>query len=149
TLGLGEQRRFFSARAMSETPVLGIDFGTSNTAAAWVDAKSRVRVVPVREGVYLLPSIAWYSERGDALVGHAARQQFIEDPVQTVHGIKRFIGRRWTSPFVHRNKDHFGYRMVEGSDGLVAVDLFGKPMSLESVSVDILKRIVELASASL
>jgi molecular chaperone DnaK len=130
-------------------PVLGIDFGTSNTSAAWVDAKKRVRVVPVREGIYLLPSIAWYSDRGNVLVGDAARQQLIEDPAHTVHGSKRFLGRRWTSPFVHRHKNNFGYRMVEGDDGLVAVELYGKHKSLEDVAVDILLRVSELASASL
>jgi molecular chaperone DnaK len=134
---------------MTGSPVLGIDFGTSNTAAAWVDAKNRVRVVPVREGVYLLPSVVWYGEQGQVLVGDSARQQLIEDPVHTIHGLKRFIGRRWTSPFVHRNKDHFGYKMVEGGDGLVAVDLFGHKRPLEDVAVEIIQRIMELSTASM
>ena len=41
-------------------PVLGIDLGTSNSAAAWVDDQGRARVAAIREGSYLLPSVAWY-----------------------------------------------------------------------------------------
>ncbi|MFZ9889776.1 MAG: Hsp70 family protein, partial [Myxococcota bacterium] len=132
-----------------KTPILGIDFGTSNTAAAWVDGHDRVRVVAVREGVHLLPTVAWYNERGSVLVGDAANQQLQDDPTHTIHGLKRFIGRRWTSPFVHRHKGTVGYRLAEAADGLVGVDLFGKVKPLEDVAVDIFRRIVELASASM
>src|SRR5688572_5062455 len=103
--------------AAQQTPVLGIDFGTSNTAGAWVDDRGRVRVIAVKEKVYLLPSVAWYSPKGHVLVGHPARQQMIDDPKNTVFGMKRFLGRKFTSPYVHRYKDRFAYELVEAPDG--------------------------------
>src|SRR4051812_42241900 len=140
-------------------PVLGIDFGTSNTAAAWVDDKGRVRVAAVRQDSYLLPSVAWYGppRAGDdpkkqatnsVLVGQPARQQMIEDPRNTVFGFKRFLGLRYNSPFVHRYKDRFAYELVEGPDGLCAVKVQGVGRPLEDIAVDILKRLLELAAVS-
>jgi molecular chaperone DnaK len=139
---------------MAAKPVLGIDFGTSNSAAAWVDDKGRVRVAAVRQDNYLLPSVAWYSpprsegDAGSVLVGQPARQQLIEDPRNTVFGFKRFLGLRYNSPFVHRFKDRFAYELVEGPDGLCAVKVQGQVKPLEDVAVDILKRLLELAAVS-
>ena len=135
--------------AAQPTPVLGIDFGTSNTAGAWVDDRGRVRVIAVKEKVYLLPSVAWYSPKGHVLVGHPARQQMIDDPKNTVFGMKRFLGRKFTSPFVHRYKDRFAYELVEAPDGGVAVKVAGTTKPLEDVAVDIIKRLLELAAVSL
>ncbi|HEY4222298.1 MAG TPA: Hsp70 family protein [Myxococcota bacterium] len=135
-------------------PVLGIDFGTSNSAAAWADEKGRVRVAAVRQDNYLLPSVCWYSpprsddDPGSVLVGQPARQQLIEDPKNSVFGFKRFLGLRYNSPFVHRYKDRFAYEIVEGKDGLCAVQVQGQVKPLEDVAVDVLKRLLELATVS-
>src|SRR4051812_8280094 len=138
---------------MSHPPVLGIDFGTSNSAAAWADETGRVRVAAVRQDAYLLPSVAWYSpprgdEPGNVLVGQPARQQLVEDPKNTVFGLKPSLGLRYTPPFAHRHKDRFAYELVEGPDGLCAVKVQGQVRPLEDVAVDILKRLLELAAVS-
>jgi molecular chaperone DnaK len=129
-------------------PVLGIDFGTSNSAAAWVDDNGKVRVCAIREGSSLLPSVAWYGPRGHALVGQPARQQIVDDPTNTVFGFKRFLGRRFSSPFVHQHKDAFAYRLVEDDKGLCAVEIRGELKPLEDVAVDVLQRLLELAAIS-
>jgi molecular chaperone DnaK len=128
---------------------VGIDFGTSNSAAAWVDDKGKVRVTAIREGVYLLPSVAWYGPQGHALVGQPARQQIVDDPENTIFGFKRFLGRRFSSPFVHEHKDAFAYRLVPDARGICAVELRGQVKPLEDVAVDVLKRLLELAAVSL
>jgi molecular chaperone DnaK len=127
---------------------VGIDFGTSNSAAAWVDEKGKVRVTAIREGVYLLPSVAWYGPQGHALVGQPARQQIVDDPENTVFGFKRFLGRRFSSPFVHEHKDAFAYRLVPDARGICAVELRGAVKPLEDVAVDVLKRLLELVAVS-
>jgi len=128
---------------------VGIDFGTSNSAAAWVDDKGKVRVTAIREGIYLLPSVAWYGPQGHALVGQPARQQIVDDPENTIFGFKRFLGRRFSSPFVHEHKDAFAYRLVPDARGICAVELRGAVKPLEDVAVDILKRLLELVAVSL
>jgi hypothetical protein len=60
----------------------------------------------------LLPSVAWYEPRGHALVGHAARQQIVDEPTNTVVGFKRLLGRRLSSQFVCRRKESFAYKLI-------------------------------------
>jgi molecular chaperone DnaK len=134
-------------------PVLAIDFGTSNSAAAWLDEQGRVHVAAIKENVALLPSVAWYGKTGHVLVGQPARQQLVADPKNTVFGFKRFMGTAWSSPFVHRHKGRFAFDLAEAADGTVGVKVASpngpnavKP--LEDIAVDILKRLVELASIS-
>lgn len=130
-------------------PVLGIDFGTSNTAAGFYNERGDLLLIPVSEKVYVLPSVVWYSGRGHRLVGQAARQQMIDDPRHTVFGAKRFLGRRYRSPFVHRHKDRFIFDLVETHDGDVGVALYGEAYPLVDVAADVVKRILELGEATL
>ena len=131
------------------TPVVGIDFGTSNSAAAWVDDAGRVRVAAIKDGVYLLPTVAWYGPQGHHLVGHAARQQIIDDPHNTVFGLKRFLGRRFSSPFVHEHVGRFAFTLIEGTDGQCAVQLGCGVKTLSDIAVDMFKRLIELTKLSL
>ena len=135
---------------MVTSPVLGIDFGTSNTAAGFYNARGDLLLVPVAEKVYVLTSVVWYSGRGHRLVGHAARQQIIDDPRHTVFGSKRFLGRRYTSPFVHRHKDRFIFELAETKSGDVGVRLHDdNPYPLTHVAADVLRRVLELGEATL
>ncbi|MBI1947519.1 MAG: Hsp70 family protein [Deltaproteobacteria bacterium] len=130
-------------------PVVGIDFGTSNSAAAWVDESGRVRVAAIKDGVYLLPTVAWYGPQGHHLVGHAARQQIIDDPHNTVFGLKRFLGRRFGSPFVHQHMGRFAFTLIEGAGGQCAVQLGCGTKALDDIAVDIFKRLIELTKLSI
>ena len=127
-------------------PVLGIDFGTTNTAAAWVDRKGDVQVVPVREDSSVLPSVVCFHRNGSVLVGHSARELVVDDPKNTIFGVKRFLGRMYMSDFVGRHRGRFLFHLVEGPEGLAAVEVFGETRPFEDVAHEILKRIVELAN---
>ncbi|MBI5544340.1 MAG: Hsp70 family protein, partial [Deltaproteobacteria bacterium] len=102
-------------------PILGIDFGTTNTSAAFFDKQGRLRVVPVKGKSALLPSVVWFHAAGRALVGHAARTQIIDDPRHAIFESKRFLGRRFNSEFVAKHRDRFAFDVVEGPDGYCAV----------------------------
>ena len=75
-------------------PVLGIDFGTTNTSAAWVDARGSIQMVPVNEVDTALPSVIWWAAKDRFLVGAGARERLLDDPTNTVFGFKRFLGRK-------------------------------------------------------
>jgi molecular chaperone DnaK len=132
----------------TDTPVLGIDFGTTNTAAAWCDVAGKIHLVPTGEKTYVLPSVVWYGSKDRTLVGHPARQQIIDDPQHTIYGSKRFIGRRCNSEYVARHKDTFVYPIVEDEAGLTAVEIDGEVTPLTDVAFRILQRILELANAA-
>ncbi|MCP4498956.1 MAG: Hsp70 family protein [Deltaproteobacteria bacterium] len=127
-------------------PILGIDFGTSNSAAAWVDATGQVHAVPVREDSVVLPSVVCYHQGGSVLVGHAAREMVVDQPQNTISDVKRFLGRMFLSDFVGRNRGRFLFNLVEGEHGLTGVEIFGQRHSAEEVAYHILARVVELAN---
>jgi len=71
--------------------VVGIDLGTTNSVIATLD-EGQPWVIPDEDGELLLPSFVGMSDRGELLVGQAARRQYAAAPEQTVKSIKRQMG---------------------------------------------------------
>ena len=131
-----------------KTPVLGIDFGTTNTSAAWVDDRGLVRMVPVSEVETALPTAIWFGSKDRFVVGAGARQHLLDDPANTVHGFKRMMGRAFKSEFVTRLRDNVSYQVVEGDDGLAAVSVHGDVKPLRDLAFHVFSRMLELAQAN-
>jgi len=100
--------------------IIGIDLGTTNSAAAVVEA-GRPVVIPSAEGATpagkMFPSVVAYTKDGQLLVGDPARRQVVTNPDGTVFEIKRKMGT--------------DYR----------VSLYGKEYSPEQLSSYILQKI--------
>jgi molecular chaperone DnaK len=79
--------------------VIGIDLGTSNSAAA-VLRGGRPTIIPSAEGVSLggkaFPSYVAVTADGQMLVGELARRQAVANPEGTATAFKRQMGRRET-----------------------------------------------------
>ena len=131
---------------MSAASILGIDFGTTNTAAAYFSSDGRLKLVPVREKRFTLPSVVWFRAADKAVVGHAARMQIIDDPRHTLFEVKRFLGRRFKSEFVHRYKDRFAFGMIEGPDGGPAAEIYGRIVPLGEVVTRVIRQILDHAN---
>ena len=75
--------------------ILGIDLGTSNSAAAVMQA-GRPTIVPSAEGTSLygksFPSVVAFTKDGSMLVGEPARRQAVSNPKGTITAAKRKIG---------------------------------------------------------
>lgn len=75
--------------------IIGIDLGTSNSAAAVV-ISGRPTVIPSSEGVSIggkaFPSYVAFTKNGDLLVGEPARRQALLNPEGTVYAAKRKDG---------------------------------------------------------
>ncbi len=75
--------------------IIGIDLGTSNSAAAFLEG-GKPRIIPSSEGMTLygkaFPSIVAFTEKGEMLVGEPARRQAITNPDRTISGAKRKMG---------------------------------------------------------
>jgi len=100
--------------------ILGIDLGTTNSAAAVVEA-GRPVVIPSAEGATpsgkMFPSVVAFTKDGQLLIGDPARRQVVTNPDGTVFEIKRKMGT--------------DYR----------VSLYGKEYSPEQLSSYILQKI--------
>jgi molecular chaperone DnaK len=82
---------------MSRT--IGIDLGTSNSAAA-VLKDGKIRIVPSAEGPTpygkMFPSIVAFKENGEIIVGKNAKNYAHEHPERAVRWIKRKMGSDYT-----------------------------------------------------
>lgn len=75
--------------------IIGIDLGTSNSAAA-VLVGGKPTIIPSAEGNTLggkaFPSVVAFTKDGQRLVGEPARRQAISNPDRTITAIKRKMG---------------------------------------------------------
>ncbi|MCL4341166.1 MAG: molecular chaperone DnaK [Candidatus Thermoplasmatota archaeon] len=75
--------------------IIGIDLGTSNSAAAAVIA-GKPTIIPSSEGVSLggkaFPSYVAFTKDGEMLVGEPARRQALLNPEGTIYAAKRKMG---------------------------------------------------------
>ncbi|NLO90711.1 MAG: Hsp70 family protein, partial [Elusimicrobia bacterium] len=75
--------------------IIGIDLGTSNTAAAVMEG-GHVTIIPSAEGSSIggkaFPSYVAFSKDGQMLVGEPARRQAVANPEGTITAFKRKMG---------------------------------------------------------
>jgi molecular chaperone DnaK len=77
---------------MAETPLyVGIDLGTTNSAAAVFDGE-RVSVVRNAQGATVTPSVVRIDKQGRVTVGTRARRFLEQDPANTAAEFKRLMG---------------------------------------------------------
>ena len=79
--------------------IIGIDLGTSNSAAAVIQG-GKPTLIPAAEGTTIagkaFPSIVAFSKDGDLLVGEPARRQAVTNPDNTIREAKRKMGTEFT-----------------------------------------------------
>jgi len=108
--------------------IVGIDLGTSNSAAAAIVA-GRPTIIPSAEGTSVagkaFPSYVAFTKDGQLLVGEPARRQAVSNPEGTVMAIKRKMGTDYK------------------------VNIFGKEYTPQQISAFILQKIKRDAEAFL
>jgi molecular chaperone DnaK len=72
--------------------IIGIDLGTTNSEAAFVEA-GKTTIIKSAEGQPYFPSVVAFTKDGEMLVGEAAKRQAVTNPEGTVLRIKRKMGR--------------------------------------------------------
>lgn len=130
------------------TKVLGIDLGTTNSAMAVVES-GEPKIIENTEGARTTPSVVAISKTGERLVGVTAKRQAVTNPNNTIYGIKRFMGHRFSDKSVQRDKDLVPYVLKEGNDGGATVTLNDKDYRPEEVSAMILSKLKKDAEEKL
>jgi molecular chaperone DnaK len=121
-------------------PVVGIDLGTTNSCSAIFEG-GEPKVIPNREGARTTPSIVAFQESGEILVGLPAKRQAIINAENTIFGIKRLMGRKFSDPVVQEWKKKVPYKIVEAPNGDAHVEIRGKRYSPPEISAMILRKI--------
>ena len=127
--------------------IIGIDLGTTNSAFAYMVA-GKPEVITNSEGDRTTPSVVAVTKKGDRLVGKVAQRQRVTNPENTIYGIKRLIGRKYSDKEVQRDKEIVPFKIVEKGNS-VAVELADKAQTPEEVSAMILSKIKADAEAYL
>ncbi|MBR0482506.1 molecular chaperone DnaK [Candidatus Saccharibacteria bacterium] len=127
--------------------IIGIDLGTTNSAFAYMVA-GKPEVITNSEGDRTTPSVVAITKKGDRLVGKVAQRQRVTNPENTIYGVKRLIGRKFSDEEVQNDKKNAPYKIIKKKDG-VAVELGGKEYTPEEISAMILGKIKADAEAFL
>lgn len=127
--------------------IIGIDLGTTNSAFAYMIA-GKPEVIANAEGNRTTPSVVAINKKGDRLVGQVAQRQRVTNAKNTIYGVKRLIGRKFSDKEVQKDHDIMPYEIVKKGDG-VAVKMGDKDHTPEEVSAMILSKIKSDAEAFL
>lgn len=121
---------------------LGIDLGTTNSLAAiWKDGRPQVLKVAGRSA--LIPSVIYFPNEGQPLVGREAREQAIADPRHVLFSIKRFMGRGIKD--VAAELARLPYKASENARGLIQLEVHGRKYTPEELSSLILMKVHDVA----
>ena len=111
--------------------ILGIDLGTTNSAMAVLEGGEPTIIVNA-EGDRTTPSVVGFRADGDRIVGKAAKNQAVTNPVNTVFSIKRFMGRKFDE--VQSEIKTVPYKVKAGADGRAVVEIDGVDYTPEQIS---------------
>ncbi|HRR40936.1 MAG TPA: Hsp70 family protein, partial [Syntrophales bacterium] len=123
---------------------IGIDLGTTNSCVAVMIGGEPV-VIPNQEGSRTTPSVVAFTDKGERLVGQAAKRQAITNPENTIYAIKRLIGRKYNSKEVQYDKTVIAYKITEAPNGDAQVTVRGRNYSPAEISAMILGKMKEVA----
>jgi len=72
-------------------PIIGIDFGTTNSLCSWLDG-DRPTIIPNARGSRSTPSVVSVTAKGEILIGESAKNQAYINSENTIAGVKRLLG---------------------------------------------------------
>src|SRR3989304_1760171 len=133
--------RFLPAGETVKPKAIGIDLGTTYSAAAYLE-RGRPVIIPNAEGGSLTPSVVGFLRDGSRLVGQLARLQAVANPDGTIFSIKRRMGRRNYLDFDGAGDDREIIRQIKrrmGSDFWIRIG--EREYTPEEISAMILRKV--------
>jgi molecular chaperone DnaK len=128
--------------------VIGIDLGTTNSCVAIMEG-GEVKVLENAEGARTTPSMVAFAKNGERLVGQSAKRQAVTNPSNTLHAVKRLIGRKFDDPMVQKEKGLAPFSIVKADNGDAWVEVDGKKYAPQQISANILTKMKDTAEAYL
>ncbi|KAJ8554699.1 hypothetical protein ON010_g9786 [Phytophthora cinnamomi] len=97
------------ANTTAGRPSIGIDIGTAySSVAVWQN--NRVEILPNKFGNRLTPSHVAFTDM-EVLVGDAAVDQLLRNAKNTVFGVTRLLGRKFSELGVQENIKHWPFEV--------------------------------------
>ena len=120
--------------------IIGIDLGTTNSAVAIIEG-GQPKIIENNEGNRTTPSIAAIGKTGDRLVGLLAKRQAVTNPENTIFGVKRYMGHKFSDEAIQKDVKNSPFEIKKGEGDKVAIKMNDKDYSPEEISAMILSKI--------
>ncbi len=117
---------------------IGIDLGTSYSCVSLIEDGQPV-VIPNEWGERTHASVVSFLEDGTVLVGNSAKRNIITNADNTVYSAKRLIGRFFFSDEVKKAQAVMPYKIIEGENNSVRIQIRDNVYSLPEISALVLK----------
>lgn len=120
--------------------VIGIDLGTTNCCVAVMEGGT-IQIISNKEGGRTTPSVVGFTEKDEKLVGQIAKRQAVTNPKNTLHAVKRLIGRKFDSPEVEKMQETVPFEIVEAPNGDAHIRVLERTYSPPEISAIVLQRL--------
>lgn len=130
----------------AEEVIVGIDLGTTNSLVAYINRSDNKPVtIADSSGDAIVPSVIYFNEQNEAVVGREAKSHLISDASRTIYSVKRLLGKNFGD--LSEIQSHLSYRILDDqTEGPVKVVCGNKYYSPIELSALILKELKERAS---
>src|SRR5436190_21101354 len=126
--------------------IVGIDLGTTNSLVAIVE-NGAPRVIPGSDGSGLVPSVIYFDESGQLLVGNRAKDMMVQKPKNTIFSITRFMGKGIDD--VRDDLPLLPFEVSPESEHIIQLKIFGRDYTPPELSAFILRELKRNAEAAL
>jgi len=126
--------------------IVGIDLGTTNSLIGVIEAGFPILLADA-SGDRLTPSVVYFPEAGEPLVGEVANRMRVLQPAATVYSAKRLIGLRGEDISWEELPD--GFSVVRQNGQPLRIDVRGHRFSPEEIAALILQKLKRDAEAAL
>jgi molecular chaperone DnaK len=120
--------------------VIGIDLGTTNCCVSVLEGGA-VQIISNKEGGRTTPSVVGFTDKDERLVGQIAKRQAVTNPANTLHAVKRLIGRKYDSPEVEKMRSTVPFEIVEAANGDAHIKVLDRVYSPPEISAIVLQRL--------
>lgn len=124
--------------------IIGIDLGTTNSCVSIME-NGKAKVIENAEGKRTTPSVVAYADNGEILVGETAKRQAVTNSKNTISGVKRLIGRKFSDDEVKKDLSIAPFDIVSADNGDAWVSVKGKSLSPQQISAEILIKMKKAA----
>ena len=125
---------------MSDTRIVGIDLGTTNSLVAYMQGEKPV-VIPGEDGSNLVPSVVALDEQSQFIVGNPGRKILIEHPDHAIYSVKRLMGRGVED--IQEELKLFPFRVAQDQQqgGVLRIKLGEREFTPPEISAHILRQL--------
>ncbi len=123
--------------------IVGIDLGTGFSVVSVMENGSS-KIIVNSDGNRTTPSVVAFTDEGK-LVGGAAKRQAATNAERTIYEAKRLIGRLYKDKEVQDFAKTAPFKLKEGTNGEVLIDVAGKTLSPVEISAAVLAEMKKYA----